>query len=124
MVNRFTIGGETYTAKPFDFEILCELEGTGVNVQEIDKMSFSLIRGYFAVCAGIDKSEAASIIQNHIVSGGSIEDISVAMGKEMDKSDFFRALANRRKQGTNENLSESETESAEKAKRGRKPSEE
>ena len=124
MVNRFTIDGATYTAKPFDFETLCELEVAGVNIQSIDTMSFSLIRGYFAVCAGIDKSEAASIIQKHIVNGGSMEDISEAMGKEMDESDFFRALANRRKEGENENPTKSEAESAEKTKRGRKPNEE
>ena len=95
-MNRFTVNGVTYTAKPFDFETLCDLEVAGVNIQSIDTMSFSLVRGYFAVCAGIDKSEAASLIQTHIVNGGNMEDISEAMNKEMEDSDFFRALAKRK----------------------------
>lgn len=123
-MNRFTVNGVTYTAKPFDFETLCDLEVAGVNIQSIDTMSFSLIRGYFAVCAGIDKSEAASLIQTHIVNGGNMEDISEAMNKEMEDSDFFRALAKRKQAGESENSPKDTTESAEEtSKKGRKSAE-
>lgn len=118
MINRFSINGVTYNAKPFDFDMLCELESVGVNIQNLDKMSMSLLRGFFAVCAGIDKEEAAALIQKHVINGGSIDNITDALAKEMDESDFFRALSEKSQARAEQNLGESE---AEKSKRGRKP---
>ena len=90
--NRFTVNGVTYTAKPFDFDMVCELEDLGVSFERIDKMPMSLIRAYFAVCAETDKQQAAALLQNHMVKGGKLEDITEAMSKEMENSDFFRSL--------------------------------
>lgn len=118
-MNRFTVNGVTYTAKPFDFGMVCDLEGVGVSIANASKMSMSFIRGYFAVCADLDKDEAAALIQEHMMNGGTLDDISNAMAKEMNDSDFFRALSNKTDAGTEEN----HPEGAEK-KRGRKPAEE
>jgi len=117
MVNRFSINGVTYTAKPFDFDMLCELEAVGVNIQNLDKMSMSLLRGFFAVCADIEKDEAAALIQKHVINGGNLENISNALAKEMDESDFFRALSEKAQTGTEKNLGESETEKSKKGKK-------
>lgn len=106
--NRFTVNGVTYTAKPFDFDMVCELEDMGVTFERIDKMPMSLIRAYFAVCAGTDKAQAAALIQNHMTKGGKLDDVTDAMSKEMENSDFFRAL------GTSEETAS--TESKRKAK--------
>ena len=90
--NRFTVNGVTYTAKPFDFDMVCELEDMGVSFERIDKMPMSLIRAYFAICANTDREQAAALLQNHIVKGGQLNDITEAMAKEMENSDFFRAF--------------------------------
>lgn len=91
--NRFTINSNTYTAKPFDFDLVCELEEMGVTFERIDKMPMSLIRAYFAICAGVSKEQAALIIQKHMMSGGKLDDITEPMAKEMDESDFFRSIS-------------------------------
>lgn len=96
--NRFTLNGVTYTAKPFDFDMVCELEDMGVSFERIDKMPMSLIRAYFAVCANADKAQAAALIQNHMTNGGKLDDITDAMSKEMENSDFFRALSAKEEQ--------------------------
>ena len=49
--NTFVVNGVTYVAKPFDFDMVCELEDMGVTFERIDKMPMSLIRAYFAICA-------------------------------------------------------------------------
>ena len=90
--NRFTVNGVTYTAKPFDFDLVCDLEDMGVTFERIDKMPMSLIRAYFAICANTDKMQAAALIQNHMMNGGKLDDVTDAMSKEMESSDFFRAL--------------------------------
>ena len=106
--NTFTLNGVTYVAKPFDFDMVCELEDMGVTFERIDKMPMSLIRAYFAICANTDKEQAAALIQNHMIHGGKLDDVTAVMSKEMENSDFFRALS------TNEN--KTSTESKRKAK--------
>ena len=98
--NRFTVNGVTYTAKPFDFDMVCELEDMGVTFERIDKMPMSLIRAYFAICANTDKEKASAIIQSHMLNGGKLDDVTDAMSKEMENSDFFRALAKDEEQET------------------------
>ena len=96
--NRFTVNKVTYTAKPFDFDMVCELEDMGVTFERIEKMPMSLIRAYFALCAGVSKEQAAELIQKHLISGGKLEDITEPMAKEMNDSDFFRALSEKEEQ--------------------------
>lgn len=91
--NRFTINNVTYTAKPFDFDMVCELEDMGVSFEKIDKLPLGLIRAYFAICAGVSKEQAATQIQAHLVNGGKLDDITDPMAKEMNDSDFFRSMA-------------------------------
>ena len=113
--NTFTLNGVTYVAKPFDFDMVCELEDMGVSFERIDKMPMSLIRAYFAICASTDKEQAAALIQNHMIKGGKLDDVTSAMSKEMENSDFFRALS--------ENKDETSTESKRKKKESTEESE-
>ena len=96
--NRFSVNKVTYTAKPFNFDMICELEDMGVTFERIDRMPMSLIRAYFAACANISKEQAADLIQNHLLNGGKLEDITEPMAKEMNDSDFFRALSAKEEQ--------------------------
>ena len=98
--NRFTVNGVTYTAKPFDFDLICDLEDMGVSIEKIDKMPMSLIRAYFAICADTEPRIASSWIQAHMAKGGKLEDITNAMAKEMNDSDFFRSLGKTEEQET------------------------
>lgn len=90
--NRFTLNGVTYTAKPFDFDLICDLEDMGVPIERIDKMPMSLIRAYVAICAGTEPHIASSWIQAHMANGGRLDDVTEPMAKEMNDSDFFRSL--------------------------------
>lgn len=120
MINRFTINNVTYTAKPFDFGLVCDLDSYGVGLQDFSKHRMALIRAYFALSADLDLEDAAKEIQEHIVNGGNLDSLSDAMAKEMNDSDFFRALSNRNEQEAGEDSTEDTTE---KPKRGRKPNE-
>lgn len=98
--NRFAVNKVTYIAKPFDFDMVCELEDMGVTFERIDKMPMSLIRAYFAICAGVSKEQAALLIQQHMINGGKLDDITDPMAKEMNDSDFFRALSEKQDEET------------------------
>ena len=109
--NRFTLNGATYTAKPFDFDLICDLEDMGIEVEKIQKMPMSLIRAYVAICANTEPKIASSWIQEHLKNGGKLVDISEAMAKEMDESDFFRSLNEGEETETSTNPTNPTTES-------------
>ena len=110
--NTFIVNGVTYVAKPFDFDLVCELEEMGVTFERIDKMPMSLIRAYFAICADTDKEQASALIQNHMIKGGKLDDVTNAMGKEMEESDFFRALTQDEEQTSTESENKTRTRKA------------
>lgn len=109
-MNRFTICGETYTAKPFSFRTLVEINKMGIKIADMNKMDMALLNAYFAVCAEIDEEEAMELIEKHVIEGGDIDELSEVMNKEID-SDFFRALAKQAEAREGENLQKVGTDS-------------
>ena len=107
----FTVNGKTYKAKPFDFNMMCDLESMGISIQEANDKPMSMVRAYFCMCMGKDKEAAGKEIENHILGGGKFDEIISAMSDEMEKSDFFRALS---KTAAAENGTDEETETAAK----------
>ena len=113
--NTFVVNKVSYIAKPFDFDMVCELEDMGVTFERIDKMPMSLIRAYFAICAGVSKEQAALLIQNHMINGGKLEDITEPMAKEMNDSDFFRALSEKQDEETSTTPSKAKKKESDEA---------
>lgn len=107
-MNRFTINGVVYDAPKFDFNTVCDFEESGISIAEAKKKPTSMIRAYFALLFDGDKDAAGKELEKHMISGGSFEELTNAMLKEMNESDFFRALAKR---------TETETHPAKKAKK-------
>lgn len=92
MTKTFSINNKLYTAKDFTFNLLCDLEETGLSLDDMEKKPMSLIRSYFMFCAGIGKEEAGTEIEEHISKGGKFTDILDVMGEKMNDSGFFRSL--------------------------------
>ena len=88
----FVINGKRYTAKPFDFNTVCDLEDNGVPLAEMSQKPMSMARAYFALCFKGSKEDAGKEIQAHLIAGGDFNDLYKAMGDEMNESDFFQAL--------------------------------
>lgn len=98
-MNIFKVNGKTYKARPFDFNLMCDLEEMGVSVGEKSK-GMSMLRAYLAICAGKDNEYAGMELNQHIINGGSLESAFDILKKEMDASDFFRALKEAAEQET------------------------
>lgn len=107
----FIVNGKEYKAKDFDFNLVCDLEDMGISLEKANKKPMSMVRAYFAFCAGKGKTFAGREMQEHIVNSGSFEDVTKAMSEAMENSDFFRAL-----QKTAENQME-ETAEGQKGKK-------
>lgn len=89
----FIINGKSYNAKPFDFNMICELEDKGISLEQIQQKPISMLRAYFAICASSDSDYAGREISEHIVNGGKLEDVMNVMANEIEDSDFFRSLS-------------------------------
>lgn len=105
-MNKFTINGNEYVAKPFDFNMVCDLEDMGISMDEMQKKPTSVIRAYFGVCAGITKEAAGKEVEAHIIGGENLEKLMGVMSDEMEKSDFFRSLAQTTEKETAEDTKE------------------
>lgn len=92
-MNTFTVNGTEYKAKPFDFNLVCDLEDMGISLEEAGRKPMSMVRAYFGMCMGKGKDVAGKELERHIVGGGKFDDIMTAMSDEMEKSDFFRNLS-------------------------------
>ena len=88
----FTINGKRYNAKPFDFNVVCDLEENGVALTDMQKKPMSMARAYFALCYNGSSEDAGKEIQAHVIAGGNFNDIYKVMAEEMEESDFFQAL--------------------------------
>lgn len=91
-MNTFTVNGTEYKAKPFDFNLVCDLEDMGISLEEAGKKPMSMVRAYFGLCVGRGKEYAGKELEAHIIGGGKFDNIITAMSDEMEKSDFFRNL--------------------------------
>lgn len=106
----FKVNGKEYKAKAFDFNLICDLEDMGISLGQAENKPMSMVRAYFGLCAGRDKEFAGKEMEAHIVGGGKFDDILGAMSDEMEKSDFFRNLKEKKEQ----EVAESPDEEAEK----------
>lgn len=88
----FVINNQTYKAKEFDFNLVCDLEDMGISMNDANNKPMSLTRAYFALCTGQGKEYAGKEMEQHLINGGSFDDLTDAMSKEMEESDFFRNL--------------------------------
>lgn len=93
MERTITINGKIYRAKPFDFNTVCDLEDSGVSLQEMQKKPMSMLRAYVGLCIKGSKEKAGEEIQAHIIGGGNFNEVYTVMGEEMNDSDFFQALS-------------------------------
>lgn len=88
----FSLNNKIYKARPFDFNLVCDLEEQGISMEQIGDKPMSLIRTYVAFCGDFDKERAGKEIEAHVIDGGSLDEVSQVLSKEIEESGFFRAL--------------------------------
>lgn len=89
----FTINGKTYKAIPFDFNLVCDLAEMGISMELLASQPMSAVRGYFACVLGGNKELAGRELGLHIINGGTFDSLMEIIAEEVEKSDFFQALA-------------------------------
>lgn len=90
--NKFTVNGKEYVAKEIDLAEILEFEDYGLNLTTMQTKPFNTAVAYFGICAGLDKERAVAEFREHMIHGGSPEDVYNALGTQLENSDFFRAI--------------------------------
>ena len=86
-----TINGKKVVVKPVDFNAICELSDLGFDFESGRAKTFTTLRAVVAYNLGVSAEEAGKEIEQHVVGGGSFEDI-IPLVEAVTESDFFQAL--------------------------------
>lgn len=92
-MNYFTINNKRYKAPVFDFNTVCDFEEAGISLADAKNKPMSMIRMYFTLLFDGDKEAAGKELEQHMINGGTFEELTNAMIKEMNESRFFQAIA-------------------------------
>lgn len=87
-----TINGKYYKDVDMDFNTVCEMEGMGIPITNIEGNVLSAARAYAAICMHKSLKAAGAEIEAHVLAGGSMKDIYEAFGRKVEESGFFRSL--------------------------------
>lgn len=108
----FVINNKSYLAKEFTFGTIRQFENAGLSLSNIQSMPMTLVSVYLSICAGISVDAADKEINDHVINGGSLDEIFALITEEMAESRFFQALNKRTDQTTDETLETSSEEAA------------
>lgn len=91
---RVRINNKNYTVPELGFKHMTKLEDMGFSLDDIIRKnkSFSLITGFVAIVVGCDREESEHICEQHVLGGGTFEEITETFMKAMEESAFFRKL--------------------------------
>lgn len=89
----FNLAGNTLVAKEIDFNLLADFDDYGVSIDDASSKPLVFMRAYVACCINSTLAEAGKMINDHVIAGGSLEDIMSAINDELETSGFFRAIS-------------------------------
>ena len=112
------INNKNYIVPELTFRHFSQMEEQGFSVLEAfqKKQMFLLAMGFVCAVTGEDRNEAERLIEQHILGGGTIEDIMTAFGEAVSESGFFRkalGLDEEAEKKTKSNRKESKPEKSE-----------
>lgn len=92
-MKEFTLNGKKYDAIRITFNDVCDLQDMGVDLTKITKLNaLPTMRAIISLAFGKDRELAGQEIEQHIINGGSIEDLTEIVKDAVEDSGFFKAL--------------------------------
>lgn len=88
------INNKNYVVPELGFKHMTKLEDMGFVMDEVlrKNKSFSLVAGFVAIVVDCDREHAEYLCEQHVLGGGSFENIQSAFIEAMEKSAFFKKL--------------------------------
>ena len=90
MVTKFELNGKKVTAKEFDYNLMCDMEEMGFDIDDFGTKPMSALRGYVALCKGCSLEKAGDELTDFVANGGDMEDLTKVMLDKLENARFFR----------------------------------
>lgn len=91
MRKEIIVNGKAYPAIEVTFNALCDMDEMGVSLEDLDaKHVIRFLRAYVALCMGTSPENAGAAIGEHVMNGGSIEELVTCMTEAFEEGGFFR----------------------------------
>lgn len=113
MSMNITVNGKNYESVGITFNTLCDLEDMGVSLEDFGTKPMSFMRAYVTLCVGGDKVVAGREMEQHLISGGNFESITEVIASEVENSDFFRAISEKKEEKTTASTSKKKIKTSE-----------
>lgn len=84
------INGTEYATPALTFANLCKLEDWGLTVNDMARRPLGFLAAFVALAIGGDLETGKAAIEQHIQSGGTVDEISDELSKAVDNSGFFK----------------------------------
>ena len=91
---KFTINGKEYEGAKYNYNASCLFEEMGVTISDLGRKPQSVLRAYLAISSGMDVDEAGNEIEQHLIAGGDLREMTDTLNNELKESGFFKALLN------------------------------
>lgn len=94
------INGKNITIKELDFNGISDLSELGIEVTDLAGVAaglkaFPVVRAFVALNTGTDKQVAGELLQQHILGGGTLDELFGAIAKSIEGSGFLQTLLKR-----------------------------
>ena len=109
-LNSFTVNGNKYLGKDYDFNTAADFDMMGISISDFGKKNLAVARAYLATYNDNDLVWAGNEIQSHIVNGGNLADLFAVLSGSLANSDFFQALSKGTETETQQDTEEETTE--------------
>lgn len=89
-----TINGKVYNASDIGYWEAVQFAQFGTPLEKAEESSsFAILGAYAAICMGTNLKTACQQLGEHVTNGGSLDEITEALGEKLSESGFFRALS-------------------------------
>lgn len=106
------INNKTYNVPELKIGHYTKMEEQGFSIIDAFQKGqiFLVAMGFTCAVTGLDRNSAEELLNQHVLGGGKIQDISNAFGKAVAESDFFKKMLGLDKKKTNTEETEAEIE--------------
>nr|DAL13684.1 MAG TPA_asm: tail assembly chaperone protein [Bacteriophage sp.] len=102
------INNKTYNVGELEFKDYSHIEEQGFSIVDaFAKNQYMLIAmGFTCVVLNCDRERAEEVIQQHVLGGGNVMDITAAFAKAVTESNFFQKMLGRTEEEEPETVEE------------------
>lgn len=93
MIREIEIAGKKFLGAEITFGTVRKLQRMGVNFDKLGDDVFTLVSAYVRVSTNLSEAAVDKLLQEHILAGGSFDELIEVFSKAVEESDFFQALA-------------------------------